>query len=239
MSGTTLIIVPAFNEAGRLAEVIAGINRVAPGLSLLVVDDGSRDGTARVAHALGARVVSHPFNLGYGAALQTGYRHALRRGYARVVQMDADGQHDPDSLALIVSALDLGYDLVLGSRFLGRDSYRPPFARLIGMRLFRGIASLVLGRTITDATTGYRGLSIRLVAFYDRRGIFPHDCPDANIIVRTCRAGFRVTEVPVRMRDNPAGGSIHGGLRPVVYVFKMLFALWVETSRRLSPPEAG
>jgi glycosyltransferase involved in cell wall biosynthesis len=239
VSGTTLIIVPAFNEAGRLADVITGIGRVAPGLSLLVVDDGSRDRTARVARDLGVRVVSHPFNLGYGAALQTGYRYALRHGCARVVQMDADGQHDPDSLARIMNALDLGYDLVLGSRFLDRESYRPPFARLVGMRLFRGIASLVLGRTITDATTGYRGLSIRLVSFYDRRGLFPHDCPDANIIVRTCRAGFRVTEVPVRMHDNAQGGSIHVGLRPVIYVFKMLFALGVEATRRRSLPEAG
>jgi glycosyltransferase involved in cell wall biosynthesis len=235
----SLLVIPAFNEQRSIGAVVDRVRATGLDLDVLVVNDGSRDDTATLARQHGAQVVSHPFNLGYGAALQTGYRYALRHGYARVVQMDADGQHDPDSLARILNALDLGHDLVLGSRFLDRESYRPPFARLVGMRLFRGIASLVLGRTITDATTGYRGLSIRLVDFYDRRGLFPHDCPDANIIVRTCRAGFRVTEVPVRMRDNPAGGSIHVGMRPVVYVFKMLFALGVETSRRLSLPEAG
>ncbi|MBM3317868.1 MAG: glycosyltransferase family 2 protein [Candidatus Eisenbacteria bacterium] len=229
---------PAYNEAARLGIVIGDLFRAAPGTPLLVVDDGSRDGTAEAARAAGAAVVAHPFNLGYGAALQTGYRYALRAGFARVIQMDADGQHDPGSLERIVAALDEGADLVLGSRFLDLTSYRPPLARRAGMGLFRTLAAILLRRRLSDVTTGYQGLSRRLVDFYDRRGIFPPDYPDANIIVRAVRAGFRLSEVPARMADNPAGGSIHVGLKPVAYVFKMVFALLVEAGRRLPAPEA-
>lgn len=238
MSQRTLIIMPAFNEAAHLAEVLAAVRRAAPDLPLLIVDDGSRDGTVPVARASGARVAAHPFNLGYGAALQTGYRYALRHGFSRVIQMDADGQHDPESLARIRAALDAGADVALGSRFLDPASYRPSFARRIGMGFFRTLAAIVLGRRVSDVTTGYRGLSRRLLLFYDRKASFPADYPDANILVRTVRAGFRVEEVPVRMRENPTGGSIHVGLRPVAYVFKMVFAVLVEASRRLPAPEA-
>jgi glycosyltransferase involved in cell wall biosynthesis len=234
----TLVIMPAFNEAARLPAVIERLRAVAPELTILVVDDGSRDATAAVARNAGAAVAAHPFNLGYGAALQTGYRYALRHRYARVIQMDADGQHDPDSLGRIRAALDAGGELVLGSRFLEGGSYRPPLARRIGIRLFGGLASLALGRRVSDATTGYQGLTRRLVAFYDRQGVFPSDYPDANIIVRAARAGFRLTEVPVRMEANPAGGSIHVGWRPVLYVFTMLFAVALEATRRLPAPEA-
>jgi glycosyltransferase involved in cell wall biosynthesis len=233
----TLIIVPALNEERRIGAVVGGIRRCAPGASVLVIDDGSRDATAAEARAAGARVVSHPFNLGYGAALQTGYRYALRGGFARAVQMDADGQHEPESIASLIAALDAGADLVLGSRFLEPGSYRPTAARRLGMRLFGALAALALRRPVSDATTGYQGLSRRLLAFYDRPGAFPHDYPDANMIVRVARAGLRIAEVPVRMRENPTGGSLHVGLRPVVYVVKMLFAVGVEMSRRVKAPE--
>ncbi|MFH1143344.1 MAG: glycosyltransferase family 2 protein, partial [Candidatus Eisenbacteria bacterium] len=205
--------------------------------ALLVIDDGSRDETAREARAAGAAVVVHPFNLGYGAALLTGYRYARAHGYARVIQMDADGQHDPGSILALCAALDGGADLVLGSRFLDRGSYRPPWSRRLGMRLFGWLASLLLRRRITDPTTGYQALSARLVAFHAGSRDFPHDFPDANVIVRCGRAGFRVVEVPVRMRDNPEGGSLHVGWKPVAYVFKMLVALALEASRRRSSRE--
>jgi hypothetical protein len=105
------------------------------------------------------------------------------------------------------------------------------------MRLFGTLASLALGRRVSDVTTGFQGLSYRAIAFYDGPGAFPHDYPDANMIVRAARAGLRISEVPVRMRDNPAGGSLHVGLRPVIYVAKMLFSILIEMSRRVPLPE--
>ena len=228
----TLLVIPAYNEAPRLAGVLAGVREAAPGLAVLVVDDGSRDGSAEIAGRAGVLVVRHPFNLGYAAALQTGYRYALERGYGRVIQMDADGQHDPASIAAIREALDRGIDLVLGNRFLGAGSYRPPWSRRLGMMLFARLASWILRSPVHDATTGFQGLSGGVVAFHARARDFPPDYPDANIIVRCGRAGFRIGEVPVRMRDNPTGGTLHVGLKPVAYVFEMLVALAIEASRR-------
>lgn len=238
MPSGTLIVIPALNEERRIRAVLDGIWRVMPGAAVLVVDDGSRDATAAEARAGGARVASHPFNLGYGAALQTGYRYALRHGFGRVLQMDADGQHEPESIPAVVGGLDAGADLVLGSRFLAAGSYRPPWTRRLGMRLFGTLASWALGRRVSDVTTGFQGLSRRVLAFYDGPGIFPHDFPDANMIVRAARAGLRVTEVPVRMRENPTGGSLHVGLKPILYVAKMIFSILIELTRRLPLPEA-
>lgn len=229
----TLVIIPAFNEATKLGALLPAIRRAVPGLPILVVDDGSGDATAAAAAAAGARVVRHPFNLGYGAALLTGYRYALGEGFERVIQLDADGQHDPASILRIGEQLDAGYDLVLGNRFLDPDSYRPPAARRIGIRLFSTLVSLALGRGISDATTGFQGLSRALLRFYAERSSFPPDYPDANILIRCARAGFRIHEVPVRMRANPEGGTLHVGLKPLVYVARMLFAIAVEWSRRL------
>ncbi len=228
----TLVVIPAFNEARRLPGVLATLTRAHPDLAVLVVDDGSRDETAARAREAGARVAVHPFNLGYAAALQTGYRFAVQEGFELVIQMDADGQHDPASISTVRRALDEGADLVLGSRFLGGGTYRPPLARLVGIKLFGGLTSLLLGQKIRDATTGFQGLSRRLFAFYARSRSFPHDYPDANMLVRCGRAGFRIVEVPVVMRANPEGGTLHIGWKPVVYMAKMLVAVVLEATRR-------
>jgi len=199
----------------------------------VIIDDGSRDGTAAAARAAGAIVLSHPFNLHYGAALSTGYAYALAQGCKRVVQMDADGQHDPASIRAVLDALDEGADLVLGSRFRDPDSYTPPRGRRIGIGLMSWVTSCVLGQRITDAATGFQGLSRRLLRFYATGAHFPHDYPDANVIIRAARAGFRVVEVPARMHAAERGGGMHAGVKALWYVFKMAVAITVEVSRRV------
>ncbi len=238
MAVDTLILMPAFNEEDGIARVLGGIREQVPGMPVLVVDDGSRDRTAELARGAGARVVSHPVNQNYGAALHTGYRYALEHGFRRVVQVDADGQHDPSSIHTVLEALDQGADLVLGSRFRDPDSYVPPLTRRLGIAIFSRVASCFAGTRITDATTGFQGLSRSLVRFYATQGNFPHDYPDANILVRAARAGFRIAEVPVRMHVAERGGGMHAGLKPIWYVLKVSLALSVEASRRL-PREEG
>lgn len=231
----TRILIPAYNEAARIAEVIAGVRAVATDTPVLVVDDGSTDDTAARAEAAGARVVRHAVNRGYGAALLTGYRVALGEGAARVVQLDADGQHAAESIGVILAGLEEGADLVLGSRFLDARSYRPAPGRRLGIRLFSFLASRATDQAISDATTGFQGLSRRVLRFYVERG-FPADYPDANVIIRVARAGYRVREVPVRMMVSEGPASIHRGWRPVLYVIKMLGAVALEWSRRVPPP---
>src|SRR5574342_806527 len=142
-SSRILVVMPALNEAGRIRRVVEAVRSQVAG-DVLVVDDGSADDTAGEARRGGARVAVHPVNLGYGAALQTGYRWALKRGYAAVLQLDADGQHDPASIPALLEALSRA-DVVVGSRFLGERSYRPPLARRIGMWLFARAASALAG----------------------------------------------------------------------------------------------
>lgn len=214
---------PAYNEVRRIRAVIAGVRRHVDA-DVLVVDDGSSDGTAAEARAAGAMTATHVANLGYGAALQTGYRYALRHGYLAVLQLDADGQHDPASIPRLVSALDHA-DVVVGSRFLDRRSYRPPLLRRIGMRFFGSLASGLAGQQLTDPTSGFQAVSRRALAFYAHER-YPADYPDADVLAMVARSGLRLAEVPARMLASPDGKSMHSGAwRQLYYVFRMSLAL--------------
>jgi glycosyltransferase involved in cell wall biosynthesis len=236
-----LVIVPAYHEERTLPSLLPKVRSVLPEAEILVVDDGSRDGTSAAARAGGARVARHPINLGYGAAIQTGYRWAVRRDVEVVLQIDADGQHDPESLRdLLRACTDGDWDLVLGSRFLGgARPYRAPLARRLGMAFFSRVSSAVLGRRITDPTTGFQAIGHRLVRYYAEGRFFPPDYPDADVLIRVGRAGFRVTEIPVTMYEKD-GPSMHSGLRPIYYVLKMVLSIllvltFARTARREIP----
>ncbi len=226
-----LVVIPAFNEAGTIGKVIAGIRATDPRLPVLVVDDGSADDTAAVARHAGARVVRLPFNLGYGSALQTGYKYALREGYDGVVQLDGDGQHEPADIPPLLGVLERGdADVVIGSRFLGEATYRPGGARRIGMRVFRLFAFVLTGVRFTDVTSGFQALDRRALRFFAAER-YPADYPDADVLVMLTRAGFRVAEAPVRMYAKPDARSMHAGLRPVYYIFKMLLSMLLTVLR--------
>jgi len=227
---TALVIIPAYNEGERIGSVVAGVRTSVPEAVIVVINDCSRDKTAAVARQAGAIVISHSFNMGYGAAIQTGYKYAKRKGCDVLVQLDADGQHDPSCIpALVAPVLKGETDVAIGSRFLG-SSYRPPFARRVGMALFRRIVRLVTGKFITDTTSGYQALNRDVVSFFSK-DIFPIDYPDADMLIMLHRAGFRIKEVPVRMLENTEGKSMHGGLRPIYYMFKMLLSIGVTLVR--------
>jgi len=211
------------DEASRIRRVVEGVLRQVQS-DVLVVDDGSADATAVEARAAGAITAIHAANLGYGAALQTGYRYALRHGYDAVLQLDADGQHDPASIPALLTALEHA-DVVVGSRFLRDGSYRPPLLRRIGMRLFGTVASGLCGQRLTDPTSGFQVISHHALAFYAHER-YPADYPDADVLAMVVRSGLRLVEVPVRMLASPDGKSMHAGaLRQFYYVFRMSLAL--------------
>lgn len=232
MEPRTLVLIPAYDEEARVGEVVRRVRAMYPGYDVLVVDDGSRDRTARAAVEAGARVVSHAFNMGYGVALQTGYKYALRRGYDLLVQLDGDGQHDPASVSALLAPVAAGEtDFALGSRFLGGKSYSPPALRRAGMAFFRGLVSRLIGQPITDSTSGFQAFNARVIRFFTT-DTFPCDYPDADVLVTLHRAGFSLREVPVRMDPSPAGRSMHDGLRPLYYLFKMILSILVTLLRR-------
>ncbi|HZP40564.1 MAG TPA: glycosyltransferase family 2 protein [Candidatus Binatia bacterium] len=220
-----LAVVPAYNEAPTVARVVAGVRAAAPDLDVLVVDDGSRDDTAAVARAAGARVVSHVVNLGYGAALQTGYKRAERDGYDFVVQLDADGQHDPADVPRLVRPLaTAAADVVIGSRFVEATDYRMGPARTAGRVFFRRVLAACGGPRIADPTSGFQALArpaFRLCC----ADFYPVDFPDIDVLLLLHRHALRIVEVPVRMRPSAAGrNAMHGGLRDVYYIYKMLLS---------------
>jgi hypothetical protein len=236
MMDKTLVIIPAFNEENTLPRVIPSIRLCLPDAHVLVVNDGSSDRTAEAAAKAGAMVISLSFNMGYGVALQTGYKYAMRQGYAFAAQMDADGQHEPQDLALLLEAVRSGEaDLALGSRFLGRKSYRAPLARRAGMLLFRLLTSLLIRQHITDPTSGCQALNRKTIRFY-ASDVFPVDYPDADVLLMVHRAGLRIKELPVRMYAADDNQSMHSGLQPVYYIFKMFLSIAVTLLRRHKLP---
>jgi glycosyltransferase involved in cell wall biosynthesis len=225
-----IVIIPAYNEEKRITAVICGVQAAVPDAVVVVVNDCSRDSTASVARQAGAVVLSHPFNMGYGAAIQTGYKYARDNGFDFLVQLDADGQHDPGCIPQLLSPVIEGTtDIAIGSRFLG-NSYRPPLARRLGMALFRNIVYLVTGTFITDTTSGYQAFNRDVIRFF-ATDIFPVDYPDADMLIMLHRAGFRLVEVPVSMYENSEGKSMHSGLKPLYYMFKMLLSICVTLMR--------
>ena len=231
-----LIIIPAYNEAVRIGEVVARVREINPDFDVAVVNDGSRDGTAQAAQAAGAEVISHPFNMGYGVAIQTGYKYALAKGYDFVGQMDGDGQHDPAFMPQVLAPVMAGEtDFALGSRFLGVESYEPSVVRRVGMAFFCRLVSWLLGQQITDSTSGFQAFNRRVIRYFTTE-VFPCDYPDADMLLTLHRAGFRIREVPVRMHASVSGKSMHAGWKPLYYIFKMLLSIFVTLLRKKESP---
>lgn len=235
-----LIIIPAYNEEKNIGAFLDKLEEpeIAGIADILVMNDASRDDTAYIVRKRGHAVVTHAFNLGYGSGLQVGYKYALRRGYKYVIQMDADGQHDACNVTTIFKSLTTADeqgkcpDIVIGSRFMeGSTTFPISSVKKIAICLFRFLIKLGTGKKILDPTSGLQGLSRRAVAFYSGYGHFDDKYPDANMIMQMLMLGFRVTEIPAVMHARTEGVSMHSGLKPIKYMFRMMYsiiAVWVR-----------
>lgn len=223
-----LAIVPAYNESESIAGVVSELRRELPDFDILVIDDGSTDSTARRVPA-DATVLSLPFNLGIGGAMQTGYRYAALHGYELAVQVDGDGQHPPHEVRKLVLRLEQGdVDLVIGSRFL-ENNYRQNPARMGGIFVLRWLIRFLSGQSLTDPTSGFRAANrsvIRAFAYW-----YPDDYPEPEIALLLHRSGYRVVEIPTVMRQRTTGQSSIPLLRGFFYVAKVSIALLLDTIR--------
>lgn len=230
-SDRVLIIVPAYNEADSIASVVTQARQALPNADMLVVDDGSSDATASVAARAGATVLSLPFNLGIGGAVQTGYRFAINQSYRWVARIDGDGQHDPSQLEGLLQRVMTGAaDVVIGSRYLTPNGYRASLARYWGARLFASIVSLITRRSLTDVTSGFMVANRHVAAFLAENA--PGDYPEIESLVLLCRAGYRVQEAAVTMQERLGGKSSIGLVDSIYYVVKVLLAILIGLLRR-------
>lgn len=227
-----LVIIPARNEAANIGSVLEELAAQRLGLPVLVVDDGSSDETGEIAAANDAVVATHLVNLGYSRALLTGMRYATRSGFDFGLTLDADGQHDPRSLLTLMERASQPDhpDLVVGSRFLGLNSDRPPWPRRLGMRIFSGLTALATGRRITDTTSGLRLWS--RAAMHEALSAAFGDL-HSEMIIYALRRGLAVVEVPVEIRRRASGDSMYGLVSSLAYPFRTFLAVLV-LSRRAS-----
>lgn len=227
-----ILIMPAHNEAANIEHVLTELRAVAPPLDVVVINDCSSDDTAQRAARLGATVISLPTNLGYGGAVQTGFRYAVEHSYPVAVLMDSDGQHDPRGIADLLAVVESGEaDMALGSRWLGQITYDAGAIRRLGMSFFRWIVSHLIHQKITDPTSGFQALSYRLMRFFAKDN-YPSDFPDADTIIVLAYAGFRLKEVPVTIRERMSGVGMHASLKPFYYVIKMLLSISIVLLRQ-------
>ena len=231
-----LAIVPAFNEGGMVGRVVRDIRRHAPDFDIVVVDDGSTDTTAAHARAQGAVVISHPFNLGIGGAMQSGYKYALRQGYDVAVQVDGDGQHKPAHLKDLLAVLETGEeaDMVIGSRFRGDPGYKVPIGRRVGNLIFAIVLTVITRQKITDPTSGFRMTNRRGIELFARD--YPHDYPEVEAILMLNAHRLRIHEVHVSMNARGFGRSSIDYPRSAYYMVKVLLAIFIGLFRRRPTP---
>lgn len=227
----TLIIVPAYNEEENISGVIHDLMEHVPDADILVVNDGSIDRTEAVAKRHGVRVLSLPYNLGIGGAMQAGFRYARQHNYDIAVQFDGDGQHKASEIKKLITPIERGsIDVVIGSRFLDEKDYKSPFFRKMGISFFSSLLSLILGMKVTDTTSGFRAINKKVINFF--ADVYPDDYPEVEALVLLHREGFKIKEVSSAMKQRTAGRSSITPIRSVYYMIKVLLAVLIDLIKR-------
>ncbi|MBG6104477.1 glycosyltransferase family 2 protein [Micromonospora vinacea] len=227
----TLIIIPALNESGSIADVVGEVRGELPGVDVLVVDDGSTDRTAAVAAAAGAKVAKLPYNLGVGGAMRLGYRYARDHNYDVAIQIDADGQHDPRYVPKLVDLLE-DNDLVIGARFAGEGDYNVRGPRRWAMVMLSAVLSRVAHTKLTDTTSGFRAANRRVIEMFASWYPAEYLGDTVETLVHTARRGYRIRQVPVAMRKRMAGTPSHSPAKAMVYLGRAFAVLTLALIRR-------
>ena len=216
-----LVLIPAFNEEGAVAGVVAEVRSAVPGTPILVVDDCSRDATRSQAQGAGAQVLALPHHLGLGGCVQAGYRLAYELGYDYVIRVDGDGQHDPSDIPTVLAALEKGdCEMVIGSRFVDDNGTHTNVLRAAGILFFRAVLRPILGRPVRDPTSGYVGVNRRALELFS--ATFPLEYPEIEALVVLQRKRFRFVEVPCRFRPRRTGRSTITAVKSLYYMIHVL-----------------
>jgi glycosyltransferase involved in cell wall biosynthesis len=232
-----LVVIPAFNEADSVGAVVTAVLDSAPKVHVLVVDDASTDATAILARKAGAEVVTNVFNLGVGGAMRIGFRYATAKGYRALIQVDGDGQHDPQDLGRLLDAVEDRAEpvVVIGARFAGQGDYDVPRARKWAMRLLAWYLSRMTHVHLTDVTSGFRAHNRAAIELFARTYPADYLADTVESLVIAIEAGGTVTQVPVTMRSRTGGSPSQSPLRATGYLTRVVFLLAVAIFRHHSP----
>lgn len=226
-----IAIIPAFNEEKNIRRVIEDIKKHQPKVKIVVINDASTDNTEIEVKKSGETVITLPFNLGIGGAMQTGFKYAKENDFDIALQVDGDGQHMASQIERIIRpVINNEADVVIGSRFLSESDYRTKFWRRVGISIFALVNSFLVGRKITDSTSGFRAYNKKAISFLSQ--FYPQDYPEPEAVVELYRNEFSIKEVPVLMRKREEGKSSIGTLGSVYYMVKVLMASFIAFSRK-------
>jgi len=225
-----LVAIPAYGEEKSIGGIVSSLRGKLP-YDVVVVNDGSPDGTSAAARNAGAITLDLPCNLGIGGALQTAYLFARDHGYDALVRIDADGQHEAEDIPRVLEPILAGSaDAVIGSRFLGEKEYRISIPRIFGIRFFRWLVRWNTGYRVTDPTSGFFAINRRLIEFYSHH--YPSDYPEVDAYIIMHRLKARTMEVPVRMYERAEGKSSITTFRAVYYMVKVTLSFFINRIRR-------
>lgn len=223
MKDRVLVVIPAYNEVDSISGVIDEIKHELKNTEILVVNDCSTDGTEeKVGES--AKIINNTYNMGYAMSVQTGIKYAKLHGFDYVIQMDADGQHPAsEAKKLLDACIDKNADIVLGTRYYKGSTYKSPFFRRFGTKLFERLIRVFCRKKITDPLSGFQCINKRVIDYYSKSGNYP-EYPDAGLIIEMLMKKYKIVEVPVKMRKRQAGVSMHSGIiQPIVYMVTQLY----------------
>jgi glycosyltransferase involved in cell wall biosynthesis len=237
MSEKVLVVVPAWNEQASIAKVISELKT--RGFEVLVIDDGSTDETSFIARQSGAITMRLPFNLGVGGALRCGFKYAVQHGYQVVVQCDADGQHPVDHIELLISTATEGnFHMVIGSRFLNDEGKMElSLIRRLAMRILSRSASRACKTLITDATSGFRVITVPLLNELAEKlpAYYLGDTYEA--LVSSGRAGYRIREIPAPLMEREHGKSSAHPVKAARLAIKAILSAILHVHQKLDGPK--
>jgi glycosyltransferase involved in cell wall biosynthesis len=225
-----LVIVPAWNEEGAIARVVADIHSAVPGVPVLVIDDCSSDGTLVHARQAGADVLPLPHHLGLGGCVQAGYKLAHELGFQYVIRVDGDGQHNASDIPRVFERLkESGCEMVIGSRYVDGNGMQETGVRGVGIRFFRAVLRPILGKPVYDPTSGFVGVNRAALEVFTKS--FPLDYPEIETLVVLQRRRFHFEELPCKMLPRRTGRSSITAARSLYYIFHVLMGVFVNVLR--------
>lgn len=219
-----LIIIPAYNEAKNIGPVLKDLKKEVPYADVLVVNDHSTDNTKSVVEENGIKCITNVFNMRYAWTIQTGIKYAKYNNYDYAVFMDADGQHlASETTKLYNTIINTKSDIVIGSRYLKKTGYKCPLFRRIGTKFFEIIVRLFTGKKIADPLSGFQCIDKKVIDFWSKPGNYP-EYPDASLIIEMILRGYKITEIPVKMKNRESGTSMHSGIwKPFKYMVTQFY----------------